>query len=244
MPVKQKKQDTEVSTQLHLKLAEIRDNVIILKDGGVRAVLEVDAVNFDLKSEREQNVITYSYQDFLNSLEFPIQILVKSRKLDIDAYLENMTEIAKEQKDQSLQAQTLEYIEYIGKLVELADIMEKRFYVIVPHDPMRAGKINPITKFIKALNPADTVENMKLREKEFASMQKGLNQRVSAIRSGLIRCSLNARRLNTYELINLLYQTYNPKTAYNQKAEDLSKLNIEAPPATEITEDTEEDEET
>jgi len=183
----------------------------------------------------------YSYQSFLNSLEFPIQILVKSRKLDIDAYLENMTTLARDQKDQRLQAQTFEYIEYIGKLVELADIMEKRFYVIVPHDPTRTGRVNPISKFIKALNPADSVENIKLREKEFESMQKGINQRASSVRSGLIRCSLNVKRLNTYELINLLYQSYNPKTAYNQKAENLSKLNIEAPQSTEEDERNSED---
>ncbi|MDD4351402.1 MAG: hypothetical protein PHU71_00250 [Candidatus Gracilibacteria bacterium] len=230
MPVKQKKQDQEAATQIYLKLAEVKDNIMVLKDGGVRAVLEVDSVNFDLKSEREQNTIIYSYQGFLNSLEFPIQILIKSRKLDIDGYLENMTEIAKNQKDPRLQAQTFEYNEYIGKLVELADIMEKRFYVIVSHDPMRTSKINPFAKFVSALNTADSIQNLKLREKEFESLKKGLNQRVNSVREGLIRCGLNVHRLNTYELITMLYQVHNPVTAFNQKISDLSSLNVEAPP--------------
>jgi len=242
MPVKQKKQDIEAATQVHLKIAEIRDNVVVLKDGSLRAVLEVEAVNFELKSEREQNMIVYAYQDFLNSLEFPIQILIKSRKLDIDGYLEYMTGVAKDQKDKRLQNLTLEYIEYIGKLVELSDIMEKRFYVIVPHDPLRT-KANPFAKFVSALNPADTVMNMKSREREFVSSRKGLSQKINGVKGGLERCGLNVHRLNTYELITLFYQTYNPSTAYNQKTNDLSALNIDKPMLDETPEEEDNNEE-
>ena len=127
--VQQKKGSIQQSTQLYLNIAEIRDNVFVLKNGWMRSILQVSSINFNLKSEQEQNAIIYAYQGFLNTIDFPIQILVRSRKLDIDAYLDSLNEKREKQTNMLLQRQTFEYIEYIKKLVEYADIMEKNFYV-------------------------------------------------------------------------------------------------------------------
>src|SRR3989338_9424967 len=129
-PGKQNRAQVLNSTQTHLRIAEIRDNVLILKNGGMRAVLRSSSINFNLKSEEEQNAIIYSYQGFLNSLEFPIQILVRSKKLDIDDYIEQVKKLGDKQENKLLQEQTYEYAQYIKRLVEYAEIMEKEFYVI------------------------------------------------------------------------------------------------------------------
>ena len=150
--VKQSKKTAAAGTQTFLKIAEIRDNTVVLKNGGVRGILKVSSINFNLKSEDEQNAIIYSYQGFLNTLEFPIQIVVRSKKLDIDDYLDTLRVKGDEQANPLLQQQTFEYIEYISKLVEYADIMEKEFYVIVPYDPFRAQKLNMFQKFFQNMN--------------------------------------------------------------------------------------------
>ena len=121
-------------TQQFLKLAEIRDDLIVMNDGTLRAVLAVSSTNFDLKSEEEQNALIYSYQRFVNSLEFHIQILVQSRKMDIAEYMSKLKVMAEKQTNELLRMQTQEYIEFIDRLVESANVMNKNFYVIVPYD--------------------------------------------------------------------------------------------------------------
>lgn len=135
MPVKQKKAvGSDASTQRHLPFSQIRENVIILKDDSGRMVLKCSTINFLLKSTQEQDAIIMSFQRFLNALDFPVQIMVRSNKLDIDGYLEKLKEKAVNQKNSLLQNQTYEYIEYLKKLVEVAQIMRKDFYIIVPFD--------------------------------------------------------------------------------------------------------------
>jgi len=166
MPVKNKKQ-IAASCQQHIKIAEIQDNTMTLKDGGIRSILKISPVNFDLKSEDEQNGIIYSYQEFLNTLEFPIQIVIKSKKLDIDGYLEKMNKIYTDQTSDLLKTLTSNYIEYIAKLVEIADIMQKEFYIVIPADPKKKKKgFNPFQKFLKALNPMDTILGVRKRKAE------------------------------------------------------------------------------
>src|SRR3989338_9362644 len=152
--VRQKKGSAASSTQLYLNIAEIKDNVVVLKNGGLRAVLQTSSVNFNLKSEDEQNAIIYSYQSFLNSLEFPVQISIRSRKLDIDKYLETVRAIGEKHQNPLLQEQTREYCEYVKKLIEYADIMEKNFYVVVPYDPYRAQNLNVFSKFMQRISAA------------------------------------------------------------------------------------------
>lgn len=231
MPVKQPKANKEAASQIFIKVAEIKDNCVILKDGGVRAVLNVSSVNFDLISEQEQNMIVYAYQDFINSLEFPIQIMVRSRKLDIENYLIGMEELAKKQENILLQQQTYGYIDFVSQLIELADIMNKEFYIIIPKDPMRAEKPNAFKKFMKSLNPADSIMEYKQRLREFDTLKKALNQRVNSITDAISRTNVHVKRLNTKELISLYYEFFNPGTADEQKVTDYTKMDFEIPPA-------------
>lgn len=236
MPVKQPKANKEAASQIFVHVSEIKDNCVVLKDGGVRAVLSVSSVNFDLISEQEQNVIVYSYQNFINSLEFPVQILIRSKKLDIEKYLIQMEELAKIQRNPLLQNQTYTYIDFVSQLVELADIMEKEFYVIVPKDPFRTEKINPFTRFMKALNPADNILEYRQRLREFESVKKALNQRATSVMNSLSRTGVHVKRLTTKELIKLYYEVYNPDTSQSQKIDDVHALNLEQTPISEHNE--------
>ncbi len=219
-------QNISLSTQLYLRIAEIHDDTIVLKNGGLRAILRISSVNFNLKSEQEQNAIIYSYQGFLNTLDFPIQILIRSKKLDIDEYLEKLKKIGDKQPNPLLQNQTYEYIEYITKLVEYADIMEKDFLVVVPIDPPRSVKPNILQKFFQNMNAKDSYESVKRRHEEFDSLKRNLNQRVGSIRIGLENCGLAVKQLETKELIELFYNIYNPTVARLEKAKEVDQINI------------------
>lgn len=220
--VRQKKGQVAASTQRFLPVAEIRDGTAVLKNGGIRAILKTSSVNFNLKSSDEQNALIYAYQGFLNTLEFPIQILVRSRKLDIDLYVSKLGDIAKAQQSPLLRKQTLEYAEYIKKLVEYADIMEKDFFVIVPHDPLRAKKVSTIQKFLAAINPQDSLEQIRQRHREFDRLKKSLSQRVNVVKAGLEGCGLKVEELSTNEIVELFYQIYNPETSRNQKLQNVA----------------------
>ncbi|KKP36586.1 MAG: Type IV secretory pathway VirB4 protein [Candidatus Peregrinibacteria bacterium GW2011_GWF2_33_10] len=215
------------STVLHLPIAEIRDDVIILKNGGIRAVLETSTINFNLKSEEEQNSIIYSYQHFLNTLEFPIQILIRSRKLNIDEYINKMREKAKTQSNPLLKKQTIEYADYIQKLIEYADIMEKSFYIIVPFNPLRANNTNIFSEFLARLKTKDNVAEIRKRQIEFEQLHKGLIQRVNLIKAGLQNCGLTSEQLKTTDLIKLLYNVYNPISSRYQNINNLEDFSLE-----------------
>lgn len=224
--VHQKKTQSTASTQRFLPIAEIRDGTAVLKNGGVRAILKTSSVNFNLKSSDEQNALIYAYQGFLNTISFPIQILVRSRKLDIDMYVDNLNAIAKEQESPLMKKQTIEYMEYIKKLVEYADIMEKNFYVIVPHDPIRARDINIFQQFSRSIHPEDSITNIRIRHREFDALRKKLTQRVNTVKAGLEGCGLRVTELGTNEIVELFYQIYNPGTSRHQKISNLAGQDV------------------
>ena len=228
--VKGKHKAPGASTQTHMKISEIHDNTIVLKNGGLRTVLKTSSINLHLKSEPEQNSIIFSYQNFLNSLEFPIQIVVRSKKIDLDNYIAKLEGIRDNQKNKLLRTQTAEYIEYIKKLIEYADIMEKDFYVIIPQDPFRMQKPGFLRSFMENINPKDSVAKIKQRRAEFNSLKKLLNQRVNVVKSGLESCGLHVEELNTQELIELFYEVYNPLTSRNQKVTEVDKINAKLDP--------------
>jgi|CXWL01.1.fsa_nt_gi hypothetical protein len=220
-------QQKSAATQRFLPIAEIHNNTVILKNGGLRAVLQTTSVNFNLKSEEEQNSLVYGYQSFLNSLEFPVQILVRSKKLDIDDYLANLDGIKEKQENPLLKQQTAEYQEYIEKLVEYADIMEKKFYVIVPMDAPTGTKISFIDNFLSHIFPDDSVSKLIKRKRMFKDLRKTLTQRVNQVEQALMSLNIRTTELNSKELIELYYQSYNPITAREEKINELEKVNIE-----------------
>ncbi len=221
------KKNVQTGTQLHLPIAEIHDDLLVLKNGGIRAILRTSSINFNLKSEQEQKAILYAYQGFLNTLSFPIQIVVRSKKLDIDLYIEKLKSLGEKQQNQLLQQQTIEYTDYIQKLVEYADIMEKDFLVVIPFDPYRAQKVNAFQKMFQRLKGKDTYSDISRRKKEFAELKKGISQRINTARSGLENCGLKVDQLKTKDLIELFYETYNPITSRQEKSDIVEKTTLE-----------------
>jgi hypothetical protein len=213
-----------VSTQQYLDIAEIKDNTIVLKDGTLRAVLLVSSINFALKSEDEQNAVIDSYIRFLNNLSFTLQIVIQSRELDVDNYIQYLKTKEKEQINKLLKIQTSDYIEYIKELTSLGRIMNKRFYVIVPYDPLTDKHKSFFSSITEALKPATII---KLKEKTFLKYQDMLERRVDSVAGGLESMGVAVARLDTQSLIELYYKTYNPETAPNQSLADMDKLRIE-----------------
>lgn len=193
-------------TQNFLKLSEIRDDTIIMQDGTLRAVLTVSSTNFDLKSEEEQNALIYAYQRFLNSLEFHIQIILQSRKMDIAEYTGKLKGLMERQTNELLRMQTGEYIEFINRLVESANVMSKNFYVVVPYDmsvkPVSGGIFN---KFFGT----GKTQAISSREKNYLEYRKQLDERANTVASNLGSSGLRVVRLNTDQLIELVYNSYN-----------------------------------
>ncbi|MGI6373961.1 MAG: hypothetical protein ACOX0C_01355 [Patescibacteria group bacterium] len=224
MATKKSNQSSAASTQQYLDIAEIKDNTIVLKDGTIRAVLLASSINFSLKSEDEQNAVISGYVQFLNNLSFTLQIVIQSRELDIGSYLEYLKDKEKKQVNRLLKAQTADYIEYIDSLASLGQIMNKRFYVIVPYDPLTDKHKSFFSSISEALRPATTI---KLKEKVFRKYQDMLDRRVQSVAGGLESMGISVARLDTQSLIELYYKTYNPETARNQSLANIEELRVE-----------------
>jgi len=223
MPGKKANKSTP-STQELLQIAEIRDDTIIMKDGSLRAVLLVSSINFALKSEDEQNAIITGYVSFLNSLDSPLQIVIQSRKLDLDQYLEFLKELEEKQTNDLLKIQIAEYRQYITELIELGNIMTKRFYVVVPYSVFGEKKRNFWQRLNDLIYPASSI---KFDQKVFLQRQKDLFVIVDKVMTGLASMSLRSQVLDTQALIELFYNTYNPTVSRNQKLQDINKLMVE-----------------
>jgi len=218
------KNKISVSTQQYLNIAEIKDDTVVLKDGTLRAVLLVSSINFALKSEDEQNAVIDSYIRFLNNTGFTLQIVIQSRELDIDNYLNYLKEREKEQTNKLLKVQTADYIEYIRELTSLGKIMNKRFYIIIPYDPLTDKHKGFFHSVKEALKPATVI---KLKDKIFQNYQEMLERRIDSVAGGLESMGMTTARLDTQSLIELYYKTYNPETARNQDLVDLDKIRVE-----------------
>lgn len=225
--VKNKKPSPQISTQMYMRIAEIHDDVVVLKNGGIRTILKATSINFNLKSEQEQNALIAGYQSFLNTLDFPVQIIIRSKKMDIDLYIDKLKKLADTQINPLLKQQTFEYADFIQKLVEYADIMSKEFYVVIPYNPFRAEKMNFIEKFLSRLRPRDSYAEIKKRHAEFESLKKDLGQRLNVVKTGLENCGVKCEQLTTQELIELFYNIYNPQVSRNEKVKDVGALNLE-----------------
>ena len=195
----------QATTQQFLEVKQIREGVIVLKNRALRGVLMVSSLNFALKSEDEQNATIYQFQNFLNSLDFPCQILVHSRRLNITGYLEKIKELEKNQKNELLKVQTSGYYDFIKSLVESGTIMTKSFYVVVPFNIFEAQGIKTPFQLLK-------VRKMSvLSEGEFQRCKPQLWQRMEFVALGLRRSGLRAIPLTTEELIELLWGLHHPR---------------------------------
>ena len=199
----------ESATQEFVAIDEIREGVVILKNGGLRAVLMASSRNLELESIDSQNAVISAYADFINSFDWPIQIIIHSRKLDINPYLKNLEEKLKGQESELLKIQTAEYIDFIRNFVTLTDIMVKRFYVGIPFDPIESKTEGPIEKIISLL--PKTQKKEMLPEEKFREYKSQLLQRVEHTILTLAHLGIKASQLQTDELVELFYNLYNPE---------------------------------
>lgn len=198
---------TTKATQDFVQVKEIRDGIIVLKDGSLRSILMTSSVNFALKSTDEQMSTLFQFQNFLNSLDFSIQIFIQSRNLDIRPYIAVLEEQYKTQVTELMRIQVREYIEFIKSFTENANIMSKSFFVVVSYSPPFFSTKDGILNSIINRNKIKTSKN---KGKSFEESRTQLEQRLLVVEQGLLRSGIRAARLGTEEAIELLYKMFNP----------------------------------
>lgn len=205
--------DSGKSTQDFVPVKEIRDGIVVLKDGSMLMIFMCSSLNFALKSAEEQQAIIMQYQNFLNSLDFTVQILVQSRRLDIRPYLSSLSERMGSQPNELLKVQLKEYINFIRNFTEGVSIMEKSFYVVVPYQPpvFQAGSGSNTSKLFSFFGgKSDAREEKKQQLLSFEENRTQLEQRSSVVTQGLMRSGVRSVALGTEELIELFYRIFNP----------------------------------
>jgi len=197
------------TTQDFVPIQEIRDGVIILKSGGMRSIILASSLNFALKSQDEQSSILMQFQNFLNSLDFSIQIFIQSKKLDIRPYLALLEDRYKEQVTELMKIQVREYIEFVKTFVENTNIMSKSFFVVIPYDSAPANiSNNPLTRMLPGKNKGKS--QTETADSQFSEYRSQLEQRVAVVEQGLVRCGIRAAELGTEEVVELYYKLFNP----------------------------------
>lgn len=204
----------KVSSQELIVVEDIQDGIIILKSGGLRAVLEAEGINFDLKGPEEQQTIISAFQEFITSLDFPLQIVAHSEKIDITPYLNKIKNKQKEEPNELLKMQMEDYIQFLESFIAEHNIMNKRFFVTVSYQPTVSSK--SIFSDIKTMLPflAEPQTPQQDNKEEFSRNREQLEARISIVSNGLSRIGINNRLLNTEELVQLLYSLYNPQEIY------------------------------
>src|SRR5581483_6796889 len=200
------------STQNSLQIAEVRDGIVIMNDGSFRAVVMVKSINFDLMSPQEQEAVEYSYQGFLNSLYFPVQIFIRSQKVDLQPYIEKLDKIRTEHDNMLLALLMDDYIEYIDALSAQTNIMDKKFYVVIPYSsaPNPDQALTNNKGFFPGLVEMFSTksDHIIINEATLEKAKTELRNRVQAVLSGLMQCGVKGLPLDTQELIELYYDTY------------------------------------
>ncbi len=215
-----KKQTTKPSsTQSSLLFSEMRENMIIMNDGSFRAIVGCQSINFDLMSSREREGIEFSYQNFLNSLYFPIQVVVRSRRVDIGPYIDRLLNIRRQQDNMLLNVLMDDYINFIDVLAQEANIMDKSFYIVVPFYP--AGDLAEIKKQAKGLFDSffsgnKTASITKIDQVAYEKAKDEIRNRVDSVMNGLFQMGVKSTQLNTKQLGELFYGSYNPDTAVRE----------------------------
>jgi len=196
------------ATQEFIPIKEVRDGIVVLKNGELRAIVLANSVNLSLKSEDEQKATILQFQNFLNTLDFPIQISVQSRRLDIRPYLLLLENRIKVQNEPLLKLQTKEYIEFIRNFTETVSIMTKSFFVVVPYTHTVLKSDSGILG--KIFSRKNKEEARMAKQVDFEEKRSQLEERVSVIQQGLVRCGINSAQLGTEEVVEVFYKVFNP----------------------------------
>lgn len=212
------------SMQEQLNISEIKDGVVVVKGGSLRAVLAVSSINFDLKSSTEQEAIIYAYQRFLNALDFPIQIIISTRKFDIKPYLEMLERKKSTERNTLLRNQIDDYVNFVGELVNVSNIMSKLFYIVVPFYAVEVKRSGFIDNIMTKIKPKKAV----FQERErFETYKNQLFQRVEEVKESLSGSGIRMVSLDTQELIEMYYNCYNPSEFEHVAVPMLEDLNLE-----------------
>ncbi|HEX5447730.1 MAG TPA: hypothetical protein VFW90_00820 [Candidatus Saccharimonadales bacterium] len=223
-------QSSPNSTQNSLQISEIRDGIVIMNDGTFRAVIMCKSINFDLMSPEEREAVEFSYQGFLNSLYFPVQIFIRSQKVDLRPYLEKLDKIRSEQDNMLLALLMEDYIAFLADIAQQTNIMDKKFYLVVKYpdssEDIRKA-LRQSTSFFTGLagllSPGKP-QRVVINEKALETAKTELRNRVQAAMQGLAEAGIQSLPLDTQELIELYYDAYNPDTATRQQIKDFQKL--------------------
>ncbi len=204
------------ATQEYVPIKEVRDGIVVLKDGSLRALLLTSSINFSLKSDDERQAIIYQFQDFLNSLDFSVQIFLQSRKLDIRPYIALMEQQEKKQSNELMKIQTREYIEFIRSFTKNTNIMTKHFFIVIPYSPgpLQGKKGSSAIDNLKSILPTKKGKaSAETSEEAFEEYRTQLEQRIAVVEQGLVRCGVRIVELGTEEVIELFYKIFNPGDA-------------------------------
>ncbi|MCC7543586.1 hypothetical protein IT415_02660 [bacterium] len=216
-------QDQRMSTQNHLMFTEIKDGIVVMRDGSLRMIVLASALNFDLKSPQEQDAIEFAYQGFLNGLHFPIQIVIRSRKLELDGYLDKLEVLQANENNPLISGLMEDYIYNIQGLLEQVNIMNKEFYIVVPYfiEAGKKVKDNAGVKFASLFQSnTDQVQTTEI----FEQRKRDLIQRTNLVAQGLGQMGIRAAVLSTQEVIELFYTSYNQEEAMTQNLTDIDQM--------------------
>ncbi len=216
------------STQNALQIAEIRDGIVIMNDGSFRSVVMTKSINFDLMSGEEREAVEYGYQSFLNSLYFPIQIFIRSQKIDLRPYLEKLDKIRQEHDNMLLALLMEDYLGFIDNLSMQTNIMDKKFYIVIPYFPTLDVQkaLTQSKNFFSGLKGlfSTAEQRVTINEQDLNAAKDELRNRVQAVLGGLQQTGVQGLPLDTQELIELYYDTYNPDTATRQQLKNFNDL--------------------
>ena len=223
---KGKEQPKATSTQNSLIFSELRDSMVVMNDGSFRAIVACKSINFDLMSSRERDGVELSYQDFLNALYFPIQIFIRSQRVDIGPYLDKLDALRRDQDNMLLGVLMDDYINFIDVLSQEANIMDKSFFVVIPYFP--TGDVTNIvqqSKGIFSILFGSKKENVtKIDTQTYAKAKEEIKNRVDSVIGGLMRVGVYSIQLNTKQLGELYYNIYNPDTAVREPLDDFGDV--------------------
>ena len=223
---KGKEQPKATSTQNSLIFSELRDSMVVMNDGSFRAIVACKSINFDLMSSRERDGVELSYQDFLNALYFPIQIFIRSQRVDIGPYLDKLDALRRDQDNMLLGVLMDDYINFIDVLSQEANIMDKSFFVVIPYFP--TGDVTNIVQHSKGIFSilfGSKKENVtKIDTQTYAKAKEEIKNRVDSVIGGLMRVGVYSIQLNTKQLGELYYNIYNPDTAVREPLDDFGDV--------------------
>jgi len=214
------------STQNSLLISEIRDNIIIMADGTFRAIVTCKSINFDLMSGREREGVEYSYQNFINALTHPIQILIRSQRVDIGPYIDRLMKIRRDQDNMLLNVLMDDYINFIDVLSQEANIMDKSFFIAIPYYPLgeSTNLVEQSKGFFSSLIPKTKNVVTKINTETYEKAKTEIKNRVDGVMSGLFQIGVQSVQLNTKELGELFYNFYNPDTAVREPLGDFEDV--------------------